>query len=186
MMNTCNIQNVLFGHLPETVSIGGTEIPIRTDFRTWLLAGEYLRADMSAERKAANILALCYPKKCSSPGTAFRAALDFYYSGFSHYGSSGKPALYSADFDGRVLYSGFMKCYGIDLSESDMHWHKFAPLMCELNGCIFSEILSVRNMDLSGMNTERSKFFAKQKKRFTLPGTNTDSGFADSLTEVMK
>ena len=178
-------QNVLFGYLPKTVNIAGEEAEIRTDFRIWLEAGEIFRSDMSPERKAANIISLCYPNRPDSPGAAFGAAAAFYYAGFSQYGSGGKPALYSPDFDGRVIYSGFMKCYGIDLSKSDMHWHAFAPLLCELSGCCFSEILAVRNLDLGGLPKEKAKKIAEQKRRFTLPGGYADSAFADCISEVM-
>lgn len=184
-MRPHSVQNVLFGYLPKTVNVLGSDTPIRTDFRTWLEVGEILRSDMSPERKAANVISLSYPEPASPVGAAFGAALAFYYAGFSRYGSGGKPALYSADFDGRVIYSGFMKCYGIDLSESDMHWHAFAPLMCELSGCNFSEILAVRSMDLSNIPGDRAKKYAEQKRRFMLPGGYADSDFADCISEVM-
>ena len=78
-----------------------------------------------------------------------------------------------------------MKCYGIELAESDMHWHAFAPLMCELSGCNFSEILAVRSMDLSNIPGDRAKKYAEQKRRFMLPGGYADSDFADCISEVM-
>lgn len=180
------VEGVLFGELPNTVKINGADVEVLTDFRTWLHIGEILRSGMSQERMAANIISLCYPEKCGPVGAAFGAALAFYYDGFPHYGNGGKPSAYSAYFDGKVIYSGFMKCYGLNLSEITMHWHQFAPLLCELEGCCFSEILKIRSMDLSNLSTDSVKIFAEEKRRFALPYSNSDAEFANTLTEVMK
>lgn len=169
--------NVLFGVLPKTVCVFGDDVPINTDFRIWLKIGEILRSEMCPERKAANVLSLCYPKKVAPVGAAFGAAIAFYNQGFPQYGSGGKAAVYSPDFDGRVIYSGFRKCYGIDLSKETLHWHAFAPLLCELSDCTFAQILAIRSDESAN---------PELKRRFRLPGTMSDSEFANSIWEVMK
>ena len=178
-------QNVLFGYLPETVMVSGREYRVKTDFRTWLNAGEILKSHEAPERKAAKLVKLCYiDERPRNTGLALSGIMKFYKNAFPQYKTRGKGADFSADFDGQVIFSGFRKAYGIDLAHSEMHWYSFAPLLFELSDCAFSKIMEYRSTDISKLDKTSRNFFAKMKSLFALPSPSGDASFAQSLWEM--
>ena len=173
-------QNVLFGYLPEAVTVSGRDYPVNTGFRTWLWAGEIMKSDEAIQRKLPKLFGLCYKnERPDNDGLALSGIMNFYKNAFPRYKSNG-GTLFSADFDGQVLYSGFMKCFGVDLSETDIHWYRFAPLLYELSDCAFSAVVSVRMADSVPKGQER--LYAKLKSAFAIPGN--DSAFASALAGI--
>ena len=175
-------QNVLFGYLPEAVTVSGSKYPVNTGFRTWLLAGDIMKSDEAIQRKLPKLFELCYKgSRPQNDGLALSGIMNFYKNAFPGY-KSGGGSVFSADFDGQVLYSGFMKCFGIDLSANNIHWYRFAPLLYELGDCTFSKIMSVRSADCHNIPKGAEKHLAKLKSAFAIPGC--DSDFADSLASL--
>lgn len=177
-------QNVLFGHLPEAVTVSGREYPVNTDFRTWLEAGEILKSDMITERKIPMLINLCY--KDSYPqnsGLALSGIMAFYKNAFPGYRSTGRSD-FSADFDGKLIYSGFYKAYGIDLSTDAIHWYRFAPLFYELSDCAFSKVLGYRSADIGKLPQTHQKHFAALKSAVSIPSHDSDKSFAEALFEI--
>ena len=172
--------NVLFGYLPEAVTVSGSEYPVNTGFRTWLLAGEIMRSDEAIQRKLPKLFKLCYREsRPENDGLALSGIMNFYKNAFPKYRSGG-GSVFSVDFDAQVIYSGFMKCFGIDLSQTDLHWYRFAPLMYELSDCAFSTVVAIRSADSAPKGQER--LYSKLKSAFAIPGN--DSDFAESLAGI--
>ena len=172
-------QNLLFGYLPEAITASGTEYPVNCGFRTWLWAGEILKSYEAVQRKLPKLFKLCYKDaRPDNEGVALSGIMRFYKDAFPRYKSNGK-SVFSADFDAQVIYSGFKKCYGIDLSRTDIHWYRFAPLLYELSDCAFSTIMSIRSADGGSVPRGMEKQYAKSKAAFAIPGHDTD--FAQSL-----
>lgn len=178
--------NILFGFLPETVIVSGKEYPVNTDFRTWLYVGDVISSGIAPERCVPIMLKKCYKENIpENKFEAVNALIDFYKKAFPKYKKNGKGTGFSADFDGIVIFSGFMKNYGIDLSRENIHWYRFAPLLTELSDCLFSRILEIRGTDISRLNPENRKIYSRIKNAFSLPDTNSDTpDFAEELYSI--
>lgn len=179
-------KNILFGFLPETVFVSGKEYPINTDFKTWLFAGDIISSGKAPERFIPILLSKCY--KDEIPENTFEAVsalVSFYKNAFPKYKCEGKGSSFSSDFDGTVLYSGFLKNYGIDLSTVNMHWYRFAPLMLELSNCIFSKVMEIRGTDISAIKPEIRNTYIKIKTAFALPSEKVaETDFAEELFNI--
>ncbi|MBO6300845.1 MAG: hypothetical protein J6N15_00210 [Ruminiclostridium sp.] len=46
--------------------------------------------------------------------------------------------------DGSMIYAAFMQCYGIDLVDTPLHWHKFLALFNNIIGTRFNDIVGYR------------------------------------------
>lgn len=73
------------------------------------------------------------------------------------------------DIDAEYIYGAFMQAYGIDLTECDMHWHKFiALLMCLPEDTLLSKIMSYRGY------TGNDKEYSELKYKWALPTIYTE------------
>lgn len=62
----------------------------------------------------------------------------------------GDPALLSLYEDNRIIYSGFYKTFGIDLSSGELHWFIFSALLAELElteGTALNNKIKTRSFD---------------------------------------
>ena len=91
------------------------------------------------------------------------------------------------------IEASFMSDYGIDLSESEMDWHKFINLMNGLsnselgNCCVLNRIRNLRNFDLSQIkdSKERQKI-AKAKEQVALKKYKKENNLTKEQEESMK
>ena len=91
------------------------------------------------------------------------------------------------------IEASFMSDYGIDLTESEMDWHKFINLMNGLsnselgNCCVLNSIRNVRNFDLSQIkdSKERQKI-AKAKEQVALKKYKKENNLTKKQEESMK
>ncbi len=160
-----------FFNLPEFAEIEGRKYALNTDFSVWLTAGEILSSSMPPQRAIPKLINLCFKDKPQSLSGAARAIGDFYKGAFPPYRGEGKGgASFSAKHDRCAIFSGFMKCYGIDLICESLHWYKFLPLLLELSDCLFSKIMLCRASDNP-----------KLRDMFSFTDKNSDSEFAEQL-----
>lgn len=91
------------------------------------------------------------------------------------------------------IEASFMSDYGIDLTESEMDWHKFINLMNGLsnselgNCCVLNRIRNLRNFDLSQIkdSKERQKI-AKAKEQVALKKYKKENNLTKEQEESMK
>ena len=91
------------------------------------------------------------------------------------------------------IEASFMSDYGIDLTESEMDWHKFINLMNGLsnselgNCCVLNRIRNLRNFDLSQIkdSKERQKI-AKAKEQVALKKYKKENNLTKKQEESMK
>lgn len=90
-------------------------------------------------------------------------------------GANNTKAIYSYEFDDKYIYSAFLEQYGIDLTETDMHWWKFKALFSSLSeDTKFVQIMRYRATDLSKIKSKEEKdFYKKMKKLYALPDMRT-------------
>lgn len=112
-----------FPELPSRIECGGSLFIVDTSFRTWLRFGAILR-----ERRTAwpGVFAGEVPE-----GDWVPAALEFYESRTEVPRASGTASARLIDpaVDGELIVAAFQQAYGIDLTEGDMHWHRFKALL---------------------------------------------------------
>lgn len=134
--------NLLYDSYPETVMLHGTQREIVTDFKDWLRFVDMLRDDRLDLNDKVQFMISFYLDDipASQCNEAHDPLLQFFQmkgaasepEQVSEY-SDGEPAqpkpLYDFSFDAKYIISGFWQDYGIDLTETDMHWWKFRILL---------------------------------------------------------
>lgn len=127
--------------LPNTVTVAGKAFLINTDFRIWLRFEREIKLmpfidtsyifpeDKPQYVSIPELLEFARPKSelpRKMRNQSDEIALDF-------------------DIDSDLIFAAFMECYGIDLTEADMHWHKFLALVKGISdSCRLGKIMSYR------------------------------------------
>lgn len=86
--------------LPTTVTVSGTEYPVRTDFRVILEIFVMLHdPELSDNDKAEALLLMFYEERPADPGAAIQAFIDFVDPGTSSSKKSSAPSLVNWESD---------------------------------------------------------------------------------------
>ncbi len=174
--------------IPDAVTIDGISYNINTDFLAWIEI-ERLFFDRSCDEciRLAKILTLAYPVLPPNPFEAVRGIVWFYSGGeyedaAGHKSGTQSLPCYDLTEDFDYVWGAFLAEFGIDLTESSMHWWKFRTLLaCLSDECKFAKIVAYRSMDISAIGDKKTKqFYARMKKRFRLP-QNSDERVKESL-----
>lgn len=180
--------NLLIDELPKTVTIGGAEYEIKSDFRTSLLF-EMLMDDNTVpdEDKGLQALRLYYPvipHKQNEVTEAIDKILWFYRCGKEpneymrkkqeKQAESGQrqSKIYDVNYDDDYIYAAFIQQYGINLNYVEyMHWWEYRALFKALtNETEFVKIMEYRGMDISkDLTQEQKSFYKKMKAIYALP-----------------
>lgn len=186
--------NILTDELPGEIVCGVFSCPVKTDFRSWLRFGQMLcdvfktglpDNDGALSKENCDLLIRAIEcvvpfgkvNKLSCSLSELIYALCGFYTGVpgkeaSKRGKNGKSGQPIYDFyrDADYIFASFFEVYGIDLTLSDMHWHKFLALFRSLpENCKFSKVLSYRTCDTSKMTGEEKKFYTEMKSLYALP-----------------
>lgn len=82
--------------------------------------------------------------------------------------ANGEPDLVSLFEDADLIYSGFYRVFGIDLSVDNIHWFKFSVLLAELEateGTLLANKIKLRSFDANNYKGKQYKdFVAKMLK----------------------
>lgn len=164
--------------LPEAVEVGGSLYPVHTSFKYWLRFLELIAdkntppgkfdfmysTDKKPESRLRGLIALV--QFCNPPRELPRTKSD-----------SENVLDYSIDAD--FIFSAFLEQYGIDLLDSDMHWHKFQALLFGLHGTKLNEIIGYRSYEnTSGKRDAYTRQMEKLRAAWDLP---QDSGDDEDL-----
>lgn len=73
--------------------------------------------------------------------------------------------------DGEYIYSAFMQLYGIDLTECDLHWHKFQALANNIVGdsTLWGYARSMRGYEKPSKNHTQEKACQRAKEAWAFP-----------------
>ncbi len=129
--------------LPNTVLVGGKAFSVYTDFRLWmrfeiavskLKRGERLdvsclfKNDMPAYCDLTELFSFSRPKSLLPRPMHCNSAIVLDY-----------------ELDAELIYAAFLGQYGIDLFDTDLHWHKFLALLKGLNdSTVLSKVIGYR------------------------------------------
>lgn len=159
--------------MQSSVPVGGRDYAIRTDFRCWLCFARTLKeSDLLAD------FDFVY-ENANAPedrGAGFEELAKFYNppSPLPRPDGSGGDRVVDFAQDADLIFAAFWEQYGIDLTEQDMHWHKFLALFRGLHGTKINEVMGYRCYD-EGDKTDYKDFMRKMKNAWALEKELTES-----------
>lgn len=71
---------------------------------------------------------------------------------------------YDFEEDSGYIFAAFIQQYGIDLTETNMHWFKFLALFKSLQDCAFTKLQEIRTLDTKDMHGKQLADALKAKK----------------------
>ena len=149
--------------LPDAIMVNGKAFFLNTDYRVWLNYPDRIKGMGDDYSLYKNL----FKGDAPFPEQAVITELDrFFYEKkeVPRSGGSNGEELIDFDIDADYIYASFMQAYGIDLIDSDMHWHKFSALLNALPGdTVMAQIMGFRGY--SGSDKEINK----NKARWALP-----------------
>ena len=165
------------------VCIDGETYKIYTDFRTWIGYERIMASELDFLEKCVRAIVLCYIEPPPKLDSAVEALMEFYLAGDVIKGGAKKSkALFNFEKDFGYIYASFMAEYGIDLYESDIHWHKFLHLLKSLTDeSIFKKIVSYRGVDLSKVKDKDKKAYLRRMKHLYALDTDADADISDAF-----
>lgn len=161
--------NWLTDPLPASLTLGGTEIPIKTDFRAVLHYDRILKEDTKdALAKAIDVL-LTDPVPQGVSGEELVRAVNWFVAcgqeEKKHKPSNkllgiNKDTPMDYEKDSMIIWSAFRRVYGIDLNTiEELHWWRFHAMLAELPEDVqLNRIISIRTKDLT------QKHMSKEEK----------------------
>ncbi len=181
---------LLQGDLPQTVTVGGEEYPIFTDFRNWIcLANILFEEESSFLEKLPRILTLCYRQLPPTLEKAVEAIVEFYGGADIKHtrGTEAAGPVYSFVQDEDLIYAAFYQQYGIDLVTAKLHWWQFRALLSGLSEQTqFSKVIGYRRLDVSNIkNPEEKRFYRRMKALHKLNDTRTEAVREEEMTRAL-
>lgn len=188
--------NILTDRLPDTVRVNGIEVPVRTDFRTWIQVGQLFRDSAGAEAGdvisdlAALVLGDEWPFGLDDGD--FVSAVSAFYGGFPRLvGTDSRTKRaetrrpdYDFIADSEFIYSSFVMCYNIRLAETDMHWWEFLTLFDGLmfdEGNAMSFVVGTRQTDIKQVPKTEKRRIGRLKREFALPKSESERALEKTL-----
>lgn len=156
--------------LPNSIEVAGKPFLLDTDFRSWLKVDKEIRKkDFNLTDIAFVIHDITLLDLIENQQEFTTKLLEFYVNPNSTPNittSNSNDILVDYEEDGEYIYASFLQAYGIDLTECDLHWHKFLALFRSLpDSTIMRNIIGYR-----GYKKENKKNpYEEYKKIWTLP-----------------
>lgn len=136
--------------LPTSLSVGGQELKIRSDYRAVLDICAALSDPELNERDRAAVLLMIlyedYKTAAEYAEEAIQRALWFIGCGDSSDGQSSKPKLMDWEQDFPILVGAVNRVAGTEIrSLPYLHWWTFVSYYMEIGDCTFAQVVSIRN-----------------------------------------
>lgn len=166
--------NIITDRLPESVDFRGKKYPIKTDFKVWLRFHKIVtdKNKSPAEKFTEAVLCCFDPQKCKKLPDSYSDTMSLLFNFFAGI-PKGEKTVKSAekvfDFteDSEYIFASFFKEYGIDLSESSMHWYKFLALLGGLSeDSQLKRAIAWRSINLAEIDEPKMRNFYRRMKEF--------------------
>lgn len=161
-----------FFSLPTSVSISGTDYPVRTDFRVILEILVMLSdPDLSDADKTEALLRMFYVVRPGNTAAAVEACLSFISS---RRPSSGSPkGLVDWEVDFPLIAAPVNRVLGTECRALPyLHWHSFLAAYMEISSdCLFARVLRIREKLRTGKKLEKyeCEFLKRNRDLVILP-----------------
>ena len=74
------------------------------------------------------------------------------------------------EFDASRIYTAFLRTYGVDLTEAEMHFFKFMFMLSDLESdCSHSRVVEIRQTNVRDMDKKQRKAYLHLKKIYAIP-----------------
>lgn len=141
----------------------GTVYPMHTDFREWVRFESLIHdGDVPEDLKLFMAVRLIFGDNVPEDILAAKDFLTWFYMGGrlpqpKSNGNGNEDAeeplesrrIYDLEYDAEYVFAAFLELYGIDLSETQMHWWKFRALFKGLHDCKMTEIMGYRGAEVT-------------------------------------
>lgn len=159
--------------LPNSIQLlNGEPILLNTDFRLWIRFYEELERFNNHVVDEIDCSYLFVDEPPIIDGHILKELEQFLYNPSST-PRSDSTGVKTLDYvqDGEYIYSAFMQLYGIDLTECDMHWHKFLALANNIVGdsTLWGYAKSVRGYEKPSKNDTQDKAYQRAKEAWSFP-----------------
>lgn len=155
--------------LPGAIEAYGEPFLLNTDFRVWADFPEKLNAALKGDGEAYSSF---FARDVPYLSQEVVDNLEFFYrppSELPRNESESEERLIDFDFDSDYIFAAFWQTYGIDLTETEMHWHKFSALLAALpSDTMFVHIANSRCYE------GEDETMLKQKYLWSLPQILTE------------
>lgn len=157
--------NVLIDGFPESLTVGGKEFPIYSDFHICLAIMEAFEDNELTEDEKIEVMLRCLYGLIPEPTEeAINQAIWFLDCDSATNNTNTEDVLaserlYSFRKDARYIFSAFKTSHDIDLSKvEDLHWWKFVYLFLDLDdNTFFSRLVDLRRKVQSGKASKEEK-----------------------------
>lgn len=164
-----------FAALPDSIVVDGRDVKVHTSFRVWLRWGRML-----TRRGIALGTVLAEP--CD--GHWLEPAIEFYKSENPTPRGKDNRRLIDVAMDGDYVVGSFQQAYGIDLTQEDMHWHRFLALLRSLpSDTKLMEVAGYRAWKRSKRSQE--SVMHELKEEWALPATDWDRPVSQGASDFL-
>lgn len=196
----------MIGALPEALTVGGKDYPIRTDYRNVLQVFDAFQdPELTQEEKWIVAVYLLF-QEFSCDDDALQAAQDGFelaeaMKQISWFLSAGQPEkqtleqpIYNWTQDEQMIFSAVNKVAGKEIRELDyLHWWTFLGYFNEVGEGTFSFVTGIRHKLNKGQKLEkhekeflsRNKEIVKLQKPKTMEEQEQENAYQDLLREVL-
>lgn len=157
----------MIGSLPDTLTVGGVEYRINSDYNIALLIFQaYNDPELNDREKAVICITCLYEELPQNETEALERALWFLDGGDM---PKSKPLPYKImdwEQDEQMLFSAVNKVAGYETRKAkDLHWWTFLGFFNEINEGLWSQVMSIRSKKAKGKKLEKhEQEFYKQHK----------------------
>lgn len=145
--------------LPTALCVNGTVYPIRTDFRDILnILTAQSDPDMSDWEKQEVMYRIMYPDWQIIPGSAYGEACERAVEFIDYTVPDNRPRPRTMDWqqDAAIIIPAVNKVAGKEIRAAEyLHWWTFMGYFMEIEGGIFSQVLSIRQKRARGKSLEK-------------------------------
>lgn len=145
--------------LPDTLTVGGEEQPIRTDYRVALDCFLALNdAELDGYNKVLEVIDCLYINEIPTEHLEEALTQAFWYlRGGEDEPKRKSPQLVSWAQDFNYIASPISKIIGTDIRGLDnLHWWSFLSAYMSIGDCMFAQIVRIRDMKLRGKKLDKA------------------------------
>ena len=186
--------NIITDALPESVSIQGKSFPVKTDFKVWLkFHGIMTDKSKSPAAKFTEAVLCCFDSdSCKKLPDSYEETLKLLFDFFAGMpkekkGGKDKEKVFDFTEDAEYIFVSFFAEYGIDLSESKMHWYKFLALLGGLSEqSLLKRVIAWRSVNLADIeDAKKRNFYRRMKETYRLTGDGNSAMSEESIADEL-
>lgn len=161
---------------------------IDADFQTGIQISQCLcDKELSEQEKLYLAIELLFPENKPAMEEAVEG-LNWFLNAFDHDNHANTPkqevTVMDFDIDQWRVYAAFLSQYGIDLNKASMHWFVFMGLLSNLEECMFTRVMEIRQKKITGRMSAEEKRRIKEAKRIYAVSEQGEQFLSETEKEI--